>query len=230
MTIREAQSTDSDAGGVNYDSRHVGLAVNLTGVVTGTLSDGTGFFMQENASIWGGIRVSTSYCEYDFGCASDGGLPSVSYSIPENTGYEVRVLGTLFELNGTTTLGSVSAIKIINTDATLPAALNVTTGMLGGTGSYLSEAYEGVLVQLTRGATFGKDEGYATHIPVDDGSGDLELATSCLDFNLAVLRAFYGETSLNQEAHTERHTCKIPELGRGDRAWDRGAAVLCRDG
>ena len=74
--------------------------------------------------------------------------------------------------------------------------------MLGGSGSYLSEAYEGVLVQLTQGATFSEDDGYAKHVTVDDGSGDMEGATSCMAFDVDSLRAYYGESSLEDNVLT----------------------------
>ena len=61
-------------------------------------------------------------------------------------GYKVQVLGTVFELNGTTTIADVARIDILDTDVELPDALNVTAAEVGNvTGAvngYAAEAYE----------------------------------------------------------------------------------------
>ena len=110
---------------------------------------------------------------FDWDCAATA-LPSVSYSITSNEGDLVRVLGTIAEVNGSTSVGSVSSITVLDT-VTLPTPLNVSTGDLGGTCSATNEAYESVLVEVVKDVLFMQDYQYRTHIDVTDGSGALEV-------------------------------------------------------
>jgi len=179
--------------------------VNVSGIVTGKMTDKSGFFMQHNASRWGGIFVNLDYCQYeDRSCINqhvDGTTltsrtlwKSVSFDLVANTGDRVRVMGTVTEINGTTSIASVSRVDVIGS-ARLPRPLNVTTGLINGSCSLEREPYESVLVEV-RDARFLKDEGYVTHIDVSDGTGALQGKTNAFPYTLAVLRSYYGITSL----------------------------------
>ena len=189
-----------------FDSRWVGLDVNVSGIVTGKLTDKSGFFLQQNASRWSGLFVSLTYCQYaDRDCADQSSRAlwkAVSLDVPSGTGDRVQVTGTVVELNGTTTLGSVSSVRVVESGVAHPSPLNVTTGALGGNCSYGREAYEGVLVDV-REATFGEDDGSRTRIAVDDGTGPLQGKTNAFPYDLDTLRSYYGITSLEGNVLSE---------------------------
>ena len=171
----------------------------MSGVVTGKLQDKSGFFIQQNTSRWGGLFVSVKYCQYaDRDCAEKSYKKlwnGVSLDVAGGTGDRVEVVGTVVELNGTTTLGSVSSVRVVESGVALPSPLNVTTGQLGGNCSYEREAYEGVVVDV-KSAVFGEDDGSHTRIDVDDGSGPLQGKTNAFPYDLDDLRSYYGITSL----------------------------------
>lgn len=127
--------------------------MNVTGIVTGKMKDMSGFFIQHNTSMWAGIYVDLEYCQYtDRSCidqyidgstiTSESIWASVDFDTETNMGNKVRVLGTVTEINGTTSIASVSRVDNLGSKR-LPRPLNVTTGMINGSCSIEREAYEG---------------------------------------------------------------------------------------
>jgi predicted extracellular nuclease len=122
-----------------------GTAVVTTGIVTGVVA-GDGFYMQDpTGPLWAGIYVF------------------VNGTVSVVAGDAVRVQGTIVEFYTVTQLENPTVTKT-GTGSITP--LSITFGQVNDNSeSSGSEAYEGMLVQLTGDAT-------CTNVNPDAGSGD----------------------------------------------------------
>jgi DNA/RNA endonuclease YhcR with UshA esterase domain len=128
IPIYDIQYTTSPTG----TSPYLNQTVTVTGVVTGTLSNGT-FYMQDAPGAWNGIYI------YKYSSVS---IAAVSI------GDSVQATGPVSEYNGKTeiTITSSSNFQLLKNNCTVPAPAVIQTGDLPNTGS-ASECYESVLVE-----------------------------------------------------------------------------------
>jgi hypothetical protein len=139
-----------------------------------------GYFLQDGAGAWNGIRVFNS-----------------STTNRPNVGDLVRIKGTVKESFDNTEINSITEENVIlSTGNTLPAAA-VTTTLDANT-----EKWEGVLVKVENVTCTNADAGYGTAI-VNDGSGALLLDDDNYDFTLT-LNAHYNVTGIMYYSYSER--------------------------
>ena len=138
-TIYDIQYTTDPSG----NSPSMDQVETTRGVVSAT--NGDKFWIQDGAGAWNGVYV---YYTTTPGPAR---------------GDSVWVTGTVIEYNNLTEIGTITDMTVINSGNTIAAAEVLATGSVG------TEAYEGVLVNVT-GICTNDDYGYGM-IELNDGSG-----------------------------------------------------------
>ena len=150
ISIYSIQYT-TDASG---DSPLKGQQVYTTGVVTAVKTGTTSFniWIQDSAKAWNGVYVY--------------GINNSMGTIVQ--GDSVEVIGTVDEYSNLTEVKSVTYLKKINSGNTLPTPVVVTPAEAA------TEAYEGVLVQLTNVECTNADAGYG-EFTVSDGTNTINI-------------------------------------------------------
>ena len=154
VNIYDIQYTDN-AGDGTYPSPLVDQVITVSGTVTcnNYLTDRF-FIADSNGGHWNGIFV------YDRQNVSPGDY--------------VTITGEVREYNGLTEMASLTGFQIVSSGNPIPAFLQVTTGEASS-----MESLEGVPVELTNASVVTTDDGYGNFI-VDDGSGSITIASSCI--------------------------------------------------
>lgn len=119
VSIYDIQFTEDESG----DSPLFGQVVITAGVVTGF--DDYGFYMQDSTKAWNGLYINV----YDLGDAV-------------NVGDSVEVQGLVNEYWGLTQLTKVDTVIVVNSDNTIPSAMDVTI-------PEVKEQYESTIVKAT---------------------------------------------------------------------------------
>ena len=148
-SIYEIQYT-TEAGDGTYPSTLNGQTVNTGGIVTAVNYYGGRYFISSSeGGAWNGILV------YD-----DNYSPSIGDSI--------LITGQVTEYNGYTELINLSSFEVKTESNTLPLTAKISTV------DVLTEAYEGVLVEIEDCYVSGDFNEYGTWM-INDGSGDCEI-------------------------------------------------------
>mmetsp|Transcript_24982 Transcript_24982/g.61582 ORF Transcript_24982/g.61582 Transcript_24982/m.61582 type:complete len:370 (-) Transcript_24982:474-1583(-) len=157
LTITQATSHNAAAattpGCSGYAAAYEGQIVTVSGVVTGldkqpirvnnvvTGYDIVGYYLQDGAKLYGGIRVYLLSYERTPMKTGAGHMPEV--------GMQISVSGMIAEYFNATQMKDVVASSIINIKAVIPEPLMLTTGVFAGAKDKCdisNEPYEGMLV------------------------------------------------------------------------------------
>jgi len=148
-SIYDIQYT-TEAGDGSYPSVLKGQLVNTGGIVTALNYYGGRYFISSSdGGAWNGVLV------YD-----------ETYS--PSLGDSVLITATVTEYNGYTELTNLSSFEVKTVSNTLPETTKISTA------DVLTEAYEGVLVELDNCNVSGVFNEYGTWM-INDGSGDCEV-------------------------------------------------------
>ena len=151
-SIYQVQSQND--GSPNYASLWANDTVRIAGIVTAVKTGTTSFniWIQDSAKAWNGVYVY--------------GINNSMGTIVQ--GDSVEIVGTVDEYNNLTEVKSVTYLNKINSGNTLPTPVVVTPAEAA------SEAYEGVLVQLTKVECTVADAGYG-EFTVSDGTNTINV-------------------------------------------------------
>ncbi len=154
IPIFDIQYTE-DPGSGTYPSPYEDQTVTISGIITCNNCYGDKFVLSSPAGgLWNGILV----------------YESSGYQL----GDEVEISGTVAEYWGLTEIQDAYNFNLISTNNPLPQATLISTSELAS-----SEAYEGVLVELTDVFVLSEPDEYGDYI-IDDGSGACSVSEFCL--------------------------------------------------
>ncbi|MBW6516494.1 MAG: hypothetical protein K0B81_07780 [Candidatus Cloacimonetes bacterium] len=156
-SIYDIQYTNNSGTDGTYPSAYRNQIVTTSGIVTATGYRNGGFFISEpEGGPWRGIYINDRSREVRLGDL-------------------VELTGEVTEQFGFTTIRNVRQLKVISSNNSLPAPALVTTGELA-----VSEAYEGVLVQLANVSVSGYGNQNEVWL-INDGSGLSRLGTGFIN-------------------------------------------------
>ncbi len=145
--IYDIQFTNNSGTDGTYPSPYRNQVVTTSGIVTAIHSGSGGFYMSEpEGGPWRGIYINDRNREVQ-------------------VGDNVELTGEVSEHFGFTTIRNVRNLTVISSGNQLPPATSVSTGELA-----VSEAYEGVLVQVTNVTIERRDEQNNVWL-INDGTG-----------------------------------------------------------
>ncbi|KAK3248450.1 hypothetical protein CYMTET_42086, partial [Cymbomonas tetramitiformis] len=168
-SIMEIQAAVNGTEGecASFGSPYEGMAVNVSGVVTGVMY--SGFFLQETGAVHAGIYVYLNAGTQRDAYGAGGYMPEL--------GMTFWVSGTVLEYSGLSELYPVTDAVNVTVGTAHVTALQVSTGMYGSGCTAEMESYEGVLVEVRGAVASGynnSDAGYA-HFYVNDGGGAVKV-------------------------------------------------------
>lgn len=150
ISIYTVQFTTNPGSDGTYPSTYVGKNVSLEGIVTATNYHGGGYFISESLNgAWRGILI-------------------LDRNARIRKGDRVYVSGTVSETFGMTCLQDISQTRVLESSASLPRPVVLTTGQLSQADE--AEAYEGVYAKLLNATAYGS-KALKNKLNVTDGSG-----------------------------------------------------------
>jgi predicted extracellular nuclease len=208
-SIYEVQYTGIPGTDGTYPSPLRNQIVTISGIVTAINHSNGGFYLSDpEGGPWRGIYINERSREV-------------------SVGDYVQLTGEVSEQFGLTTLRNIRMLEIIESDKPLPPATLVTTGELA-----VSEAYEGVLVQVINVKIINRSE-QGSVLLINDGTGVCRMSDSFLSAfpeNLSgtagqainriigVVDYRFGEYRLNPRQGSDIHSSP---LGSSKPSWGR---------
>ncbi|MDP8220493.1 MAG: FlgD immunoglobulin-like domain containing protein [Candidatus Stygibacter frigidus] len=211
-TVYDIQYTTDPSG----DSPMMGQIVTVSGIVTATnwYSSGNAnrFFISDpEGGEWHGVFV-------------------FNYDYIVEIGDEVEVTAEVQEYFGFTELSNVTAVTILSSDNPVPDPIVVTTADLA-----MTEAYEGVLVQVNEVAVTADPDNYGQAY-IDDGSGECQTDDAMYSYDPALGNEYayiigivdytYDEYGLNPRSNMDIGAAGEPGSIEGMVELDGGAGNL----